>query len=36
MTPTAYFFEFLKFLVGFAIILGLALLALHYFLSGAF
>ena len=36
MTPAAYFIEFLKFVAGFAVILGLALLGLHYFLSGTF
>jgi hypothetical protein len=36
MTPTAYFLEFLKFLAGFAVILGLALLLLHFFLAGSF
>lgn len=30
-----YFIEFLKFVAGFALILGLALLGLHYFSIGA-
>jgi hypothetical protein len=30
-----YFIEFLKFVAGFAIILGLALFGLHFFLAGS-
>ncbi len=30
-----YFIDFLKFVTGFAIILGLSLLLLHYFTLGA-
>jgi hypothetical protein len=35
MTPTGYFIEFLKFLAGFVVIIGLALLIFHYFFAGA-
>jgi hypothetical protein len=29
-----YFIEFLKFVAGFSLILGISLLSLHYFLAG--
>jgi hypothetical protein len=31
-----YFIDFLKYVAGFAVILGISLLALHFFLTGVF